>query len=211
MDSANPFAPSHLCSAIAKQAGLAMKCDRTRERKWPYIHRPGKIAERVAISVSKSEPKLRVALWPGDTVEQARRFYAKVNKAAFLSLNKWKVEPHLHFSFASRQLVWADSSWEVRDYFDYFLDRLSYGQMGQDRLLSLARQWESNSLIRSEDRAEIEAQFNNTQRTSLNVIPSFQVSREWDLDEWEPRGSRALQADIVAALEAPLASWRETL
>ncbi len=210
MDSAYPFTPSLLCSAIVKQADLKKKCDGTRGRNWPYIYRPGKIAERVAISVVPTR-KLKVALWPGDTVEQARRFYARVNKEAFLSLNEWVVEPHLHFSFASKQLIWAKTSGEARDYFDYFLDGSSYGQKDQDTLLTLAERWESNGLINSGDRARIEAEFTNTQRETLNVIPGFEVSREWDLDEWEPRGSRALQADIVAALKAPLEAWRETL
>lgn len=210
MDSANQFTPSHLCSAIAKQASLKKKCDGTRGRNWPYIYRPGKIAERVAISVVSAR-RLKVALWPGDTVEQARRFYARVNKEAFLSLSEWKVEPHLHFSFASRQLIWVETSGEARDYFDYFLGGSSYGQKDQDTLLTLAERWESNGLINSGDRARIEAEFTNTQRKTLNVIPGFEVSREWDLDEWEPRGPGALQADIVDALAAPLTTWGETL
>ena len=51
----------------------------------------------------------------------------------------------------------------------------------------------------------------NLSQQRINVIPGFEVSREWDLDEWEPRGPGALQADIVAALASPLATWGETL
>ena len=68
-----------------------------------YLFRPGKIAERVMIQIESR--KLKVKLAPADTVGQARRFYKKVDKTAFLSLEEWEVKPNLHFSFVSRHLI----------------------------------------------------------------------------------------------------------
>lgn len=74
-------------------------------------------------------------------------------------------------------------------------------------------------LIRSADREKIEAEFNNTKRQSLNVVPGFLVSREWDLDtviELEEREEEELEEEglkelIIDALAVPLATWGETL
>jgi len=178
-----------------------------------YLFRPGKIAERVFISISKSEPwELQVELYPADTVTQARRFYNSVNKEAFLSLEEWKVKPNLHFSFVSKHLIWAKTDLETREYLDRFSDESSYGQMDECELLLLAEQWKHQGLITAGGLNEIKDQFKNTGRKSLNVVPGFSVTRKWDRDsviELEERGE--LEACIIDALATPLATWGETL
>ncbi len=191
---------------------LASKVNLESRKSWcSYLFRPGKIAERVGIWV-ESERNLKVCLWPADTVGQARRFYDAVDKADFLSLKEWKVEPNLHFSFVSRHLIWAETDWETRKYLDHFSDTSSYGQMDRDRLLPLVEQWERAGLIRSKGRDEIKDEFKKTRRQSLNVVPGFSVSREWELDtviELEEQGK--LEACVIDALATPLATWAETL
>ena len=155
---------------------LAKKVDKEDvESRDGYLFRPGKIAERVFISISKSKPwKLQVALHPANTVTQARHFYKAVDREAFLSLEEWKVEPDLHFfSWPPSNWNWigAKTAWETRDYLDYFSDQSSYGRMDRDRLLSLAEQWECKGLITSEDLDEIRDLFRNTNIQSLNVVP----------------------------------------
>ena len=193
-----------LLATLASETGL---------ENWGYLFRPGKIAERVFISISKSKPwKLQVELYPADTVTQARYFYNAVDKEAFLSLKEWEVEPNLHFSFASKHLIWAETDLETREYLDRFSDESSYGKMDRNRLLRLAAQWEREGLIMAGGLNEIKDQFKNTERQSLNVVPGFSVTREWDLDtviELEKRGE--LEACIIDALATPLATWGETL
>ena len=189
-----------------------------------YLFRSDKIAERIMIHVESE--KLKVELAPADTVDQARRFFDAVgkDKEAFLALQEsddWKVRPNLHFSFASKHLIWAETTWETLDYFDYFADgyRSLYGKMDRDKLLRLVKKWERKHLIRSADREKIEAEFNNTKRQSLNVVPGFLVYREWDLDtvikleeqEEEELEEEGLKELIIDALAAPLATWGETL
>ena len=198
---------SSLLDVLARKKGLESRDG------W-YLFRPGKIAERVMIQVESG--KLKVELAPADTVGQARCFFETVDKEAFLSLQEfddWKVRPNLHFSFANKHLIWADeTTWETREYFDYFSDGSLYGKRDRDKLLCLAQQWEREHLISLADREKIEVEFNNTKRQSLNVVPGFLISREWDLDtviELEDRGK--LEECIIDALAAPLAAWRETL
>ena len=178
-------------------------------RKGWYLVRPGKLAERVMIRAESG--KLKVELAPADTVGQARRFYGAVDKAAFLSLKDWKVEPNLHFSFANSHLIWTTTDWETRGYLDHFSAESSYGQMDRGILLPLAEQWEREGLIRSEDRDKIKDEFSSTKRRSLNVVPGFSVSREWALNtvvKLEEQGK--LEACIIDALATLLATWGET-
>ena len=194
-----------LLDALANRAGLESRDD------W-YLFRPGKIAERVGVGWAEREPALKVNLWPADTVRQARRFYEEVDRIAFLGLEGWEVGPNLHFSFMNKHLIWAETTWAVARYFDYFANGEMYGQMNEAALVPLAEEWEDGGLVTREDRSEIEGQFNSTNRETLNVIPGFSVSRVWNLNaviELEERGE--LQADIINALTTPLKSWGETL
>ena len=196
-----------LLATLASETGLENR---------GYLFRPRRIAERVFISISNSKPwKFQVALYPANTVTQARHFYNAVDREAFLSLEEWKVEPDLHFfSWPPSNWNWigARTAWETRDYLDYFSDQSSYGRMDRDRLLSLAEQWAREGLITSEDLDKIRDLFRNTNIQSLNVVPGFSVSREWDIDtviDLEER--EELEEYIIDALATPLATWRETL
>ena len=201
---------------MSKKLGIVIRED----NKGAYLFRPDKIAERIMIHVESG--KFKVVLAPADTVGQARRFFDTVDKEAFLSLqasDDWKVIPNLHFSFASKHLIWAETAWETRAYFDHFSDGSLYGKRDRDKLLRLVKKWEREHLICSADREKIEAEFNNTKRQSLNVVPGFLVSREWDLDtviELEEREEEELEEEglkelIIDALATPLATWGETL
>ena len=178
---------------------------------WWYLFRPDKIAERVGIG-SDTVSTLDVKLWPATTVKQAERFYDGVKETAFLGLDKWKVEPDLHFSYIQDILIWAKTKWTTDKYFRYFKNRESYGQMVEAKLVPLAKQWENDGLIASENLREIQDQFNSTNRKTLNVIPGFTVSRTWSLNEvidLEEQGR--LEECIIEALSTPLSSWGETL
>lgn len=195
-----------LLDALASRTGLESRDD------W-YLFRPGKIAERVGVG-AEPDATLKVNLWPADTVRQARRFYEEVDRSAFFGLDGWEVRPNLHFSFMNTHLIWAETTWPIDRYFDYFADGQSqmYGQMNEAKLVPLVEQWGDEGLITCEDRAEIEGQFNSTKRETLNVIPGFSVSRVWNLNaviELEERGE--LEVAIINALATPLKSWGETL
>lgn len=190
---------------------LAKKMDKEDvESRDGYLFRPGKIAERVVIRPESR--KLKIGLAPADTVGQARRFYDAVDKAAFLSLKEWKVEPNLHFSFMGTHLVWAETALGTREYFDHFSESSSYGQRSADRetLEPLANQWEHEGLISSADRKKIEDKFINTNRKNINIIPGFSIYREWDLDRVIKLEEREeLETNIIDALATPLETWEK--
>lgn len=187
-----------------------------KEKKYPYLHRQDKIAERVGMEVK--EKNLRINLAPADTVAQAQKFFAKVDKEAFLSLEEssaWTVRPNLHFSFMHvTNLIRAETTWETRKYFDHFSDGHGslFGKKSWDKLSTLVEQWVGDGLIQSEDREKFVEIELNKNYPYLNVVPGFLVSREWDLDtviQWEK--SEELETQIGNELAIPLKTWGEEL
>ena len=185
---------------------------------WWYLFRKNKIAERVALFIQgpTSKPKLRMAMWPACTVRQARRFYeTTVDKKRFLNLpesNKWEIERDLHFAYIGTKLVWAETELENEAYFDLASDELAGRRKVDSALPPLLDSWVNKRLISSEDRTKIKAEFLETNRDHINVIPAFCVYREWDLGEViKLEDSGELEKRILDSLEPVLATWGETL
>ena len=163
-----------LLDALAGRVGLESRDDE-------YLFRPERIAERIAIWF-EPEATLKVGLWPADTVSQARRFYKGADRATFLGVDGWEVEPNLHFSYMNTHLIWAETNCAPDRYFDYFADGQLYGQMDEARLIPLAQRWANEGFVTREDQSKIKNQFTSTKRKTLNVIPGFSLSREWNLN-----------------------------
>lgn len=206
-----------LVHELAGQQGLEARGDE--------LIRPGKIAERIYVSVERPESQqqalgnsvqgwsLCVGLYPASTTRQADRFRSTVDAEKFLSLaDPWTVMPNLNFSFRGTKLIWADSSWTIHKYFKYFfVDSRPYGRKTWEELSPLIEEWERERLINSETSEDVKRQ-QETNRSYLDVNPEFSVVRKWDLDaviDLEDGGT--LEQSIIASLETPLEAWGETL
>ena len=209
-----------LVDALKEKGGddLEREYDRDKERRWWYLRRPDKIAERVALLIPDltSKPlKLRMSMWPANIVGQAKRFYKAVDKKRFLNLtesDEWKIESDLHFSFIGTKLVWAETKLETEAYFDLAADGLAGRRDVDSGLPPLLDSWEHKRLISSETKAKIKVEFLEKNRDHINVIPGFHIYREWDLEEvieLEKKGE--LEKQILDSLARALATWGETL
>ncbi len=202
---------------IAEKENLEYGYDNRND--WPYILRKEKIAERIAFGTDSNSDRKKfwVRLWPADTVGQADRFFDAVNKSDFLNLEAshgWKVRPNLHFSFLGTQLIHSETRMEKCTYFNHFSHhRDRYGQEpDMNTLATRAESWECTGLIGPQDRTKIRTEFIETNRNHINIIPGFEVSRDWDLEEvieLEKRGK--LNAHILESLGHVLRTWNETL
>ena len=219
-----------LLKEFARRTGLDVIFDRVSGRH--CLHRPGKIAERVLITISDWDPdpqqkpgqRLWVELWPVGTAAQADCFYNAVNREAFLVLNKqgWEIEPSSDFHFAQRPLFKAGTTLDARGHLKYFFSGTrpygryffpGNGREGRRELTpSLIESWQRAGVISPEARNNIEKLRNNTQYTAIDLKPGFWVYRIWELNEvikLEEQGR--LEAHILEALAISLATWGEAL
>src|SRR4051794_2859150 len=81
--------------------------------------------EQVALyptpGVVLSAERIELAMYPGDTVAQARRFRDGVREREFLSLEEkgWRVRPNLHFSHIQKHLHWSQRRPPLDRYIEY--------------------------------------------------------------------------------------------
>ena len=206
-----------LVAQLAEKVGLEV---RSRSGRPPFLSRPGQIAEEAQVTVQREgdgATRLRLAVWPGDTVTQARRFFDAADRDEFLALveSGWSISPNLHFSFMSKHLVWADTRIPVEQYFDYYKGaRERYGQLAADKktLDVWLERWMKSGLMKSADAKEMRRQFVETDRQHVNVIPGFTLFRVWDLvDVLSLESEDELKAGIVAEFDTALSTWGESM
>ena len=185
-----------------------------------YIARPGRIAQELHVSAERGGHgdtwRLRLSLWPGDTTDQARRFFGSIDWPKFAALREdgWSIVPNLHFSFMSSQLVWASSSWPIEQFYEHFKDSRHFGQRRaeEDALRPLLNEWLSEGLIARTDLNALEQHFLGTRRSHVNIIPGFHVYREWAAQSViDAESSGELTELLLKSLAIPLATWGESL
>lgn len=219
-----------LLKELASRTGLNIEDDRVLGDR--VLYRPGKIAEKVRITISDWDPdpernpeqRLFVNLWPANTAAQADCFYKAVNKEAFLALNEqgWGIRPNSGFHFARMPLFESGTSLDTRGHLNHFFSGTRpYGRYyfpGNGREAQrelpppLIERWLRDGVISPEARMNIENQRDNTGCQSIDLKPGFWAYRTWELNEvieLEEQGE--LEAHIMQALDIPLATWGETL
>ena len=185
----------------------------------PYLALGGDIATEAHLLIE--EPKggeawaVRLDLWPADSVTQARTFFSTVDKATLFGLRDrgWEVRPNLHFSFFSTHLVWATASLEAEAYFDLYMQgRLKAGQVSAEggafkRVVSELYELE---LISDRDWHLLEKELLNTARSTMNVIPGFNVLYRWSREEaitLDAQGQFGEQ--LLMRIQEALQSWEQ--
>lgn len=195
----------------------------TRPGGYPYLHLPTKAVRELHIKAHPSQASeqspglLEESIYPADTVGQAREFFQRVDRDAFLALEShgWEIQPNLHFSHVQKHIVWAQSSLGVAEYLDYFLansDQIGRKNLNQVDLRDLAADWLRLGLISESDEAALLREFGGTQRSYLNVVPGLGLVRKWPMRTIiEMEAEQRLERELVEALRVPLATWGESI
>ena len=136
--------------------------------------------------VPNADGMIVLKLYPGDSVSQAREFYADVNADRFLGLERlgWKIRPNLHFAFIQKNMYWPKAQRSLARYLAFWSEKSAMIQKWDreyfaelfDRL-KLARQ------LLDEDVIELHTIFLESGRKSLNLCPGFELLYEWTLSE----------------------------
>lgn len=157
-------------------------------RGWHYYVKFDGAAKMVAIypvmEHEQEEWGIRIAIYPGDTMCQARSLYQKLNSTELLKLKNegWSIAPNLHLSHISKQLVSTNVSADLKDYIQYW-------KMHQDEIVQI-RQCDFKILFeklcdlgfmnKESDIPKAEKHFINTGRQSLNLCPGLALTYTWD-------------------------------
>lgn len=197
----NPFLLERRCAdllrALAAPAALPVEAapGRTHSVRLPAGGAVSQVYLHVRASGATVPDQIVLALYPGDTVAQARTMYSNPRlERAFRALDRdgWRIVPHLHFSFMSKQLHWARVAPPWRKYLAHWAGtRDEYGQVAVDdtfhpRLTEMVRQ----GLLDEEDRTELDRHFTATRRTTMNIIPGFALEHRWTLADAADRDQR---------------------
>jgi hypothetical protein len=158
-----------------------------------------------------------LGFWPGDTVSQAREYFAVTDKDSFLALahKGWTVEPNLHFSYRASNLVWAETQLSVRDYFDLWnchKERIRQFKRDDSQFQSLFHELRDERLISDEDLPKLIKQFLESKRDHLNVCPGFKVMFQWSLTEAEQADAAGkFLCEVKSKMQEALSTWGQTL
>lgn len=131
--------------------------------------------------------RLALALYPADTLGQARVLYrdpSRVERLLALRGDGWRVEPNFHFGFIEKGLTWSRSSASTDAYAQYWMERIG-------TLRAFRRDDWSNELaelIRAgifdpTDVAQFDRDFTNTKRQDASPRPGFRLTMSWPLTD----------------------------
>jgi hypothetical protein len=153
------------------------------------------------------EGGIELSVYPADTLSQARAFYARpAAVAALLTLAKepdWKVMPNFHFGHMEGGYAWTTTNAPVERYIAIWQERI--GETNAVKRDEWDDYWAwliEEQLAATDDRAEFDRHFTETNRQTATPRPGLRVVRHWELSQAEALdGQRLLAQEIAAALQ----------
>lgn len=161
---------------------------------------------------------IRLKMYPGDTVSQARELYDQLDVTQIQNLIDigWSCQTNMHFTFMGTGLVWSQPDLSTEQYIDFWLSkRRSIQQEKREADVGFHRLFETlqeQHLITQSDWTELEENFQNTERESINICPGLELTYGWtkelacQLDDCGEFGE-TLKNKIGDALRA----WQQTM
>jgi hypothetical protein len=180
----------------------------------------GRYGERARLDVGQSrtlryaylgpshDERVELHLYPADTLEQAREFYAehsRVSRVLALRNRGWRIDPNFHFGYAARGLAWTETSISVDAYVEHWIANIA-------RLRSLDRhEWDRAleelielGIMARDDRPQFDHDFRETRRQSAYPRPGLRCAYAWPNHRLEPMNMPATVAkrvdDVLIAL-----------
>jgi len=224
----NPFDKFRLCKGnmtllerrcVAIMEGTALGAVEY-HRAWHYsIRLENKSGVKEVALYPKSELNgswaLCLDIYTGDTLSQARSFYASVDSTKVTPLIDfgWSIKPNFHVAFRSSNLHWAETRIEVLEYINYWKTKVAKNALNQiprakwqeyfDQLLK-------DGIISSDDVTTINGYYKNTRYPSLNICPGFRFHFKWDGDvamALDDKNSSSFTNELKSKINTVLQCW----
>ncbi len=152
------------------------------------------------ISLALEDGWLRLGLWPGDLVSQARSFGTNVRRAEFFKLLEkgWTVSPNLHFSYRGSHRVYGQGEMDLEQYFDYwYASGREIRRFQREESLELFDQLEADRAIGKAERSALEREFTMTKRSFVDLCPGMEVLWRWPIQEAEELDRQGRLVNLV--------------
>lgn len=175
------------CRALLKD--LAPEAARFQQAWGDFVLLPaGQCAKMIGLFPRRGEqePDLVVEIDPGDNMSQARLLYEKGDLEPLLRLREqgWRVEPNLHLSHVTKNLVHTTSSIDLTAFWAIWSAGSPWFRTWErhefDSLVDLLFR---EGLASESDRAAIERHITATQRTYVRVVPGLHMQWRWSVSE----------------------------
>jgi hypothetical protein len=197
--------------------GEAVDLDAVIDVYGPYIETPAgpAIGSKTVLRMIDDGAQVELALWPADTLSQARAFYTRPTVIPGLAQLRdqpgWHVNPNFHFGHMERGYCWTTTSRDVAEYTELWTHEIrSAGAIRREDWDDYWVWLEKERIAAPEDRLEFDRHFTQTQRQTASPRPGLRLSHRWPLAEAEALDARgALHAQVREALDAALVALGE--
>lgn len=186
------------------------------ENRWgSYIPVSGGPVKQIMLYPKKDENAaqdawyLELAIYPGDTMNQAREFYSRIDTQQLknmISIPDWDIKPNMHFSFIATHLCWANTNLSVKDYAEYWKKNSSgIAQYSRENgtFRNLFNKLLNDNLISQSDLQCLEDNFEKTKRENINICPGIGFRYQWTKEEaCRLDSENELEAEITKRINA---------
>jgi hypothetical protein len=183
----------------------------TRTVKFAYLYPESFIVDG-GTAGSEVGDGLTLALYPADTLTQARALYADLERVqGLLGLRHqgWQLRPNFHFGYMEKGFTWTTSPIEVEAYIDYWTARIhNLHPYPRDEWDAKLGRLIADGIFSPDDEAQFNADFRQTNRPEAYPRPAVAVSHSWDAtrssDSGFPSELRAALRQVLTALKEPM-------
>jgi hypothetical protein len=153
-----------------------------------WLELPGRSTiHRAYLEFPESSQHIRLAVWPADTLTQAKAFYTRreaVSSVLSLRDRGWNVEPNFHFGYIASGFARTTTDAQLEDYVAYWCEQI--GGMGLIHRENWEEFWRSlvqRRFARSDEEMLFDQSFTNTDRQSATPRPGLICFYRWKLSE----------------------------
>jgi hypothetical protein len=161
-------------------------------------------------------PEVEFAVYPADTLTQAKAFYRRHNSLAGVSTlrsrSSWVIEPNFHFGSFQRGYCWTCNERPLDEYVELWVRRI--GSEAAVPRVDWDRYWSwlvEQRIACARDRPEFDEVFMMSNRPVAVPRPGLKLARRWPLADVSAvssgddlsRGVRAALNEALAAFGAP--------
>lgn len=158
-----------------------------------------------------ASPTLDLAIYPGDTLSQARRLYSRMDERMqdrIVELDAtpgWSVRPNFHLGFRNRGLLHDDEPAELAGYLEYWRSHIDeHHQRPADEWPAVLKMLAREQVVSARYPRRFSREVGH--RSLLHPRPGLLIARAWPLREAEELArSEALSNGVASATDHALA------